>query len=60
MRNKTRRDGGGLPSNRLITMWALTRVREFSTDLVSFYYIIMTMNGFYKEENIPDISILKK
>lgn len=55
-------DREGLPSNRLMTPRAPTKVREFSPlcYLVSFYYIIMTVNYFYKEEKIPNISILEK
>lgn len=54
VRNKTHdRDTAGLPCNPFMIAWAVTKVREFSTDWGSFSSIIMTMNYFYKEEKNP-------
>lgn len=56
MRNKTHdRDTAGLPCNPFMIAWAVTKVREFSTDWGSFSSIIMTMNYFYKEEKKSQI-----
>lgn len=56
VRNKTHdRDTAGLPSNPFMIAWAVTKVREFSTDWGSFSSIIMTMNYFYKEEKKSQI-----